>query len=77
MIEFWEGQALYISVVHVLADGPMFESWVSVFLLVCASVYKCASLVATTFCIISIYDFMHVSVHKQAGIWYICGDMCA
>lgn len=26
---------------------------------------------------ISIYDFMHVIIHKQAGMWYICGDMCA
>lgn len=53
---FQKGQAVhidgYISVVHVLVDRPMFESWVCIFLRICASVYKWAAFMHTMFCIL-------------------------
>lgn len=66
----------YISMVHVLADGPMFGvlgPYISPCLCLC--VQMCSSC-AYSVLYISICDFMHGSIHKQAGIWYICGDMC-
>lgn len=42
----------YINAVHILVDGPMFEAWVHIVMLICAYVCKWATFMPTIFCVL-------------------------